>query len=130
MQSGISTLSRIHIHRTPQLSHPLVTRMPAVCVTCGAQYPTDASLEPERCLICEDERQYVGLNGQKWINREELQRSHKNVLREEEPDVLGIGTEPSFAIGQRALLIQTGRTPSELSVIEAAFTAFCPVMWL
>ena len=60
------------------------------------------------CIICEDERQYVGHAGQKWIDREKLQKSRKNVLRDEEPNMLGIGTEPSFAIGQRALLIQTG----------------------
>lgn len=30
------------------------------------------------------------------------------MLKEEEPCVLGIGTEPSFANGNRALLIQTG----------------------
>ena len=53
--------------------------------------------------------QYVGSAGQEWIDRRKLQESHKNVLREEEPNMLGIGTEPSFAIGQRALLIQTGR---------------------
>ena len=79
-----------------------------VCVTCGAQYPTNAGSEPERCTVCEDERQYVGLTGQKWVDRTELQETHKNVLRDEEPNMLGIGTEPSFAIGQRALLVQTG----------------------
>jgi len=31
------------------------------------------------------------------------------VVREEEPDLLGIGLEPSFAIGQRALLVRTAR---------------------
>ena len=82
--------------------------MPVVCVTCGAQYTGDASSEPDCCIICEDERQYVAAEGQRWVGREELCSSHKNVLREEEPSVLGIGTEPSFAIGQRALLIQTG----------------------
>lgn len=29
------------------------------------------------------------------------------VLREEEPDLLGIGVEPAIAIGQRALLVRT-----------------------
>ncbi len=82
--------------------------MVVVCVTCGAQYPTTDASKPDKCIICEDERQYVGLGGQKWIDREELQKSRKNVLRDEEPNILGIGTEPTFAIGQRALLIQTG----------------------
>ena len=77
-------------------------------MTCGAQYPTNKASFPDQCIICEDERQYVGSAGQRWIDRGELQESHKNVLREEEQAVLGIGTEPSFAIGQRALLIQSG----------------------
>ena len=34
------------------------------------------------------------------------------MCNEEEPCVLGVGTEPSFAIGQRALLIQTGALPA------------------
>jgi len=32
---------------------------------------------------------------------------YHNVIREQEPHLIGIGTEPSFAIGQRALLVQT-----------------------
>jgi hypothetical protein len=32
---------------------------------------------------------------------------YRNVLREEEPGLLGIGIEPSFPIGQRGLLVQT-----------------------
>jgi glyoxylase-like metal-dependent hydrolase (beta-lactamase superfamily II) len=32
---------------------------------------------------------------------------YRNRRREQEPGLLGIGTEPSFAIGQRALLLQT-----------------------
>jgi hypothetical protein len=78
--------------------------MAQVCVTCGAQYP-----KPEQgCKICEDERQYVASGGQKWAERTDLLVDHKNIIKEEEPGITGIGTEPSFAIGQRALLIQTG----------------------
>ena len=79
-----------------------------ICSTCGAQYsPTDT--EPSCCQICEDERQYVGNHGvQKWAKQSELLKLHENVFKTEEPDVVGIGTSPAFAIGQRALLIQTG----------------------
>jgi hypothetical protein len=31
-----------------------------ICVTCGVQQADRTDL-PERCAICEDERQYVGL---------------------------------------------------------------------
>lgn len=76
-----------------------------ICSTCGTQYP-EASTPPEHCPICEDERQYVGWNGQQWTTLEELRANHQNITRRYEPNLVGIGTEPKFAIGQRALLIQ------------------------
>jgi hypothetical protein len=36
-----------------------------LCVTCGTQF-TESSKPPEHCAICEDERQYVGPDGQEW----------------------------------------------------------------
>lgn len=42
--------------------------------------------------------------GQRWTTLEELRRDHGNWIREDSGFV-GIGTEPSFAIGQRALLV-------------------------
>ena len=82
--------------------------MPAyICKTCGVQY-APSERPPERCPICEDERQYVGWQGQQWITMEELiAEGRRNELREEEPGLTSIGTEPPFAIGQRALLVQT-----------------------
>ena len=77
-----------------------------ICVTCGVQHgPTKEP--PSRCPICEDERQYVGWEGQRWTTMAELGTERSSQLREEEPDLLGIGTEPPFAIGQRALLVST-----------------------
>jgi hypothetical protein len=58
----------------------------------------------ERCPICEDERQYVGWDGQRWTTLDELRAHHDNVLRDD-LGLTGIGTAPSFAIGQRALLL-------------------------
>lgn len=81
--------------------------MPAyICVTCGTQYP-ESDTPPEHCLICEDERQYIGWQGQRWTTLDSLQTTHKNAFKLEEANLMGIGTEPRFAIGQRALLIQT-----------------------
>lgn len=81
--------------------------MPAfVCATCGVQFsPSDEP--PPACPICQDERQYIGRGGQRWTTLEELRRSHRNVLEEEEPGLTSIRSEPSFAIGQRALLVRT-----------------------
>lgn len=77
-----------------------------LCVTCGSQF--DASDQPpEGCPICEDERQYVGHEGQRWTTLQWLRDDHRNVITTEEPGLIGIGAEPRFAIGQRALLVQT-----------------------
>jgi hypothetical protein len=83
-----------------------VTMTTWICATCGVQF--DPSVEPpRRCPICEDERQYIGPNGQQWITLEQLQRTHHNRFGTIAPDLVGIGTEPSFAIGQRAILVHT-----------------------
>ncbi len=77
-----------------------------LCVTCGTQFPESAK-PPERCPICEDERQYVAPEGQQWTTLERLRTTHKNTIRKEEEGLYSINTEPKFGIGQRAFLIQT-----------------------
>lgn len=75
-----------------------------ICTTCGTQYAeTDQS--SAECTICTDERQFVGWNGQQWTTLANLRESHRSVVRLEEGGLYGIGMEPTFAIGQRALLI-------------------------
>lgn len=79
-----------------------------ICVTCGTQYPaTDTA--PEHCPICEDDRQYIGPNGQRWTTLTEMRASgeYSNSIEEVAPGVWGIATQPRFAIGQQAHLIQT-----------------------
>lgn len=77
-----------------------------ICITCGTQFaPTDAP--PSACPICEDERQYIGPNGQRWTSLPDLQKEHRNAFHELEPGLTAIKTEPSFAIGQQAHLIAT-----------------------
>lgn len=77
-----------------------------ICQTCGVQH-AETPEPPAGCPICLDERQYVGWQGQRWTTMAELGTSHRSDLREEEPDLLGVGTDPAFAIGQRALLVRT-----------------------
>ena len=43
--------------------------------------------------------------GQEWTTLKRLAIDHRNRFEEEAPHLLGIGTEPEFAIGQRALLV-------------------------
>lgn len=77
-----------------------------ICITCGTQF-AESSKEPENCPICEDERQYVGHQGQKWTTLTELKKDHKNQIEKLEDKLYGIGTETKFGIGQRALLVQS-----------------------
>jgi glyoxylase-like metal-dependent hydrolase (beta-lactamase superfamily II) len=77
-----------------------------ICITCGTQYPATAE-PPGHCPICEDPRQYINPKGQSWTTLEELRQTRSNAFKPQEPNLTGIGTEPVFAIGQRALLIQT-----------------------
>jgi len=77
-----------------------------ICVQCGTQFAETAE-PPLDCPICEDERQFVRHAGQKWTTLKRLAANHHNRLEDEAPRLLGIGTEPEFAIGQRALLLQS-----------------------
>src|SRR4051794_176197 len=79
-----------------------------VCSTCGTQFPESTEPPPE-CPICEDPRQYVPLEGQQWTTLGELRRDHRNEVRDD-AGFTGIGTEPSFAIGQRLLLVPAAST--------------------
>src|SRR5438034_1019677 len=81
--------------------------MPAfICSTCGTQYPPSEA-PPAHCPVCEDERQFIPPEGQSWTTLERLRISHHNGFRQYEPGLIGIGTTPKFAIGQRALLLCT-----------------------
>src|SRR6266446_4564044 len=78
-----------------------------ICQTCGTQFPP-GEMPPPGCPICLDARQYVGHNGQQWTTLAQMQKERfHNIFNEHEPGMIGIGTEPKFAIGQRALLVQT-----------------------
>jgi hypothetical protein len=93
-----------------------------ICTACGMQYPPSAA-PPSECAVCVEERQYVPPRGQTWTTLEALAGGHFNAYREHEPGLIGVGSQPSFAIGQRALLV---RTPSGnilwdcISLIDAA----------
>lgn len=80
-----------------------------ICKTCGTQF-APGERQPEACPICCDERQYVGYSGQQWTTLAQMQQDgYRNEFREHEPGLIGIGTTPSFAIGERALLVQDER---------------------
>jgi glyoxylase-like metal-dependent hydrolase (beta-lactamase superfamily II) len=77
-----------------------------ICTTCGTQH-AESDQPPSACAICQDERQYVKVTGQQWTTLETLRLTNRNSIKLEEPGLIGIGIEPSFAIGQRALFLRT-----------------------
>ncbi len=77
-----------------------------ICTTCGTQH-AESGHPPAACAICEDDRQYLKITGQQWTTHEKLRITNRNSIRLEEPGLIWIGVEPSFAIGQRALLVRT-----------------------
>src|SRR4051812_8624325 len=76
-----------------------------LCVTCGTQF-AETDEPPANCPICDDERQYVGWEGQRWTTLPEMLGHFKNVIREEEPGLHSIHTEPRIGIVQRAFLVR------------------------
>jgi hypothetical protein len=76
-----------------------------ICATCGTQF-AEATAAPAHCPVCEDDRQYVGWQGQRWTTMAELASSHTLRL-EDDGGVLGIGLAPGFGIDQRAMWLPT-----------------------
>lgn len=77
-----------------------------ICTTCGTQYAA-TDLPPSACDICDDERQYVRPTGQQWTTLDRLRLTNRNSVKYLEPNLIAIGIEPSFGIGQRALLVRS-----------------------
>lgn len=77
-----------------------------LCATCGTAYPPSRDV-PERCIICQDPRQYVPPTGQTWVSEVEVASRFTNGISRLEPGLYALRTEPAFAIGQRALLVRT-----------------------
>jgi hypothetical protein len=84
-----------------------------ICTMCGTQF-TPSPSPPDRCAICDEERQYVHPGGQGWTTLEQMRgagkpwlASYRNGYAKYEDDLLGIATSPGMGIGQRALLVST-----------------------
>jgi hypothetical protein len=82
-----------------------------ICTTCGTQY-TESDQPLPTCAICQDERQYVKATGQQWTTLDKLRLTNRNSLKFKEPGLLGVGIDPPFAIGQRALFRKPRRPTS------------------
>ena len=77
-----------------------------ICTTCGTQY-AESDQPPTDCAICQEERQYVKATGQQWTTLERLRLTNRNSIKAKEPGLIGIGIDPPFAIGQRALFLRS-----------------------
>jgi hypothetical protein len=76
-----------------------------ICETCGTQFaPSDAP--PATCPICEDDRQYVGWNGQRWTTPEAL-ASQYSLRTGEDEGLFALSMGGGFGIPQRMLLLPT-----------------------
>ena len=81
--------------------------MAHICVACGTQHaPSPAP--PASCAVCEDDRQYVPPEGQRWTTLDALRAGHRNAITEVEPGLTSIRTERPFAIHHNTFLVQTG----------------------
>ena len=74
---------------------------PYICDSCATQYPRSLG-PPAECTICADER--LGQRGD-WTTPTELEITHEARIAELELGLLGVSLEPTFATGQRALIV-------------------------
>lgn len=77
-----------------------------VCVACGIEHAESVE-PPAQCAICEDDRQYVPPDGQRWTTHERLRSEHTARVDEIEPDLYAIEVTPRVGIGHRPLLVRT-----------------------
>lgn len=78
-----------------------------MCRTCGVQQAA-SERPPAHCAICDDERQYLPPEGQRWATLADLEsEGHRIEIRDLEPGLTGVGAKPPVGIGQRALVVQT-----------------------
>jgi hypothetical protein len=78
------------------------------CRTCGVQSPGPDGGPPDRCIVCDDPRQYVGWGGQRWTTLEELaDEGFSTSLDELEPNLFALTVHPRMGIGQHGLIVRT-----------------------
>ncbi|KAF2723319.1 hypothetical protein K431DRAFT_344872 [Polychaeton citri CBS 116435] len=80
-----------------------------ICAACGTQFDVPASTPLKGCRICDDPRQFVPPQGQTWTSLGQMRGKYENAWEQDEFDerVWSVWTKPKFAIGQRAILIET-----------------------
>jgi hypothetical protein len=77
-----------------------------ICTTCGTQYGL-AMTGDKVCPICSDDRQYTPETGQSWTTLSKISQGHSLLTKKLNSQLYEIKIVPTFAIGQRALLVLT-----------------------
>lgn len=78
-----------------------------ICATCAVE-TADLDAPPEACAICEDERQWVPADGQKWTTLEQLREAGTRVVVSlVEPELWGLRAEPGVGIAQQTMVVRT-----------------------
>ena len=77
-----------------------------ICTACGTQY-LQSKNDLMLCPICTDDRQAVPENGQTWTSLNKLTDNYSVIIKKLHEQLYEIKMAPSFAIGQRALLVIT-----------------------
>ena len=78
-----------------------------ICETCAVE-TADLAEPPPECLVCEDERQWVPPDGQRWTTLAQLRaRGTRIVAAEVEPDLWGLRADPEVGIGQQTMVVRT-----------------------
>ena len=85
-----------------------MTPQALICFACGTQFP-ESETTPNSCPICEDERQFVPVTGQRFTTMKELRANCQNVIRQVDEGLHEVFIRPQFGIGQRAYLVQTAQ---------------------
>lgn len=75
-----------------------------ICTACGTQFQLNSD-SLELCPICTDDRQYIPEKGQTWTTLDDLSNSHSVIIKKINGSLYELKMVPSFAIGQRALLV-------------------------
>jgi len=75
-----------------------------ICATCGVEHAS----RPAVCAICDDERQWVPEEGQRWTTLAELAAAGTRVVVDElEPGLVGLRAQPAVGIGPTSKLVVT-----------------------
>jgi hypothetical protein len=77
-----------------------------ICTACGTQYQHTLATKAV-CPICLDDRQAVPEKGQSWTNLQKLSDDYSVIIKKLNDNLYELKMAPSFAIGQRALLVIT-----------------------